>query len=407
MADHPHLGWDPAPGSPPAIAALRTSLTASATALATAHRLVTRLLTETSSWRGEAAEAFRAALDGDLPRRLDHAHRSLARAARELSRWHDDLLAFQSTARAYDTRARRAQQSLTRARTHEHHLRSTPTTPEADLRTASSAVADALAELEGVRRLARELEGEHEAAAGRVAKGMEEAGVGVEGEEEGVLDKVLTWVDDNLGDALSLLSASLGLFAVFIAAPVAVPLLFAAAGLSLAALVSHASDPEHRAALSGGLRQGRFDGQFWSSAVTLGGDALGTLPGVGAVAHGAKSMVNTTRSGIAADEGASVSLRNGVRAFGTGSSEAMHQINEAPKPVLDWVVRRTSPRVEVPLQAGVAGSAVVTAGVGLTPAEDSDGAKTAATGVDGARIAASDAPSAGLNAARIWAQLTR
>ncbi|MFF9867224.1 hypothetical protein ACF1G0_17670 [Streptomyces sp. NPDC013953] len=42
MADtsFPHLGWNPAPGSPAEIAALRSKLTASASALGTAYRLV-------------------------------------------------------------------------------------------------------------------------------------------------------------------------------------------------------------------------------------------------------------------------------------------------------------------------------------------------------------------------------
>lgn len=80
----PHLGWNPAPGSPPEIAALRTKLTTSATSLGTAWRLVDQLLSDSTTWRGEAATAFHEALSDDLPRHLKNAHTSLTKAAGRL-----------------------------------------------------------------------------------------------------------------------------------------------------------------------------------------------------------------------------------------------------------------------------------------------------------------------------------
>ncbi|MEV6786097.1 hypothetical protein [Streptomyces sp. NPDC051098] len=405
--DYPHLGWNPVPGNPSAVSTLQTKLNSSAEALGTAYRLVTELLGQSSFWHGEAADAFRAAIDGELPKYLKNAHRSVSKAAKQLGRWHDDLVSYQATARRYDTQAKLDTATITKAEAHHDLLRAAASTPEPELRAAAESVTKAREALASVRKLARELEEAHGAEAGRIAKGLNEATVKLAPKEPGVLSKAANWLDDNLGDVLSLLSASVALLAIFVAAPVTVPLLFAAAGLSLAALISHASDPKHSSALKAGFTQGKFNGQFWSSAVTLGGDALGALPGVGAVAQGAKGMTAVSRSSIAAGESASTTFRNSARTFGADSSLAMREADEAPKPVLEWVVRRTSPDVEKPLQTGLASSAVITAGVGLTPVEDDERVRNTATGADGARIAASDGPGAGVNAARTWTQLTR
>jgi hypothetical protein len=407
MAEYPHLGWDPAPGSPAEIAALQKKLHASATALGTAHALVNRLLGESAHWKGEAAQAFRGALDGDLPRYLKNAHRSVSKASARLLSWHEDLVGYQATARKYETRARLSAAALRRAESHHDALAATPDAPPPDLRTAASAVTDARSALASVRALARELEATHAAEAARIAKSLNEATEKLAPREPGALDKVLGWVDDHLGDTLALLSAGLGLVAILASGPFAVPLLFAAAGLSLAAFASHANDPRHRAALKAGFTEGRFDGKFWSSAVTLTADALGAVPGVGAVAQGAKGMAAATRAGIAAEQGAAATLRGGTSALRSDSIAAMREINDAPKPVLDWVVRRTDPRAQKPLEAGVAGAGVATSTVSLTPADSNDTAKDAATAVDGTRLAVSDGPGAGMTAARTWAGLAR
>lgn len=407
MREYRHLGWDPTPGSPPAIAALHVRLDAAATALGTSYRLVDVLVRDSTHWRGEAGDAFRTALTGDLPRSLRNAHRSLTKAAQQLGRWHDDLVEYQSTAARYDAEAREDLTALTRAQSHEHQLRTTPNTPTWQLRAAHDAVTEARESLESIRGLARELEEAHKTQATRIANSLNAATLHLAPEEPGVLDQFLEWMDDNLGDALGLLSASLGLVAVFSTAPVAVPLLFAAAGLSAAALASHATDPEHQSALAAGFAEGRFDARFWSSAITLCGDSLGALPGLGAVAQGAKGMAVATRSGAAAQSSVSAGLRSGLDALWTESAAGMRDGMSAPKPVLDWVVRRTSPSVEVPLQTVVAGSGVATSVVGLTPAGDSAEAQSTGAGVDAARLITSDIPGAGVTAAQTWSQIRR
>ena len=139
-AAYPHLGWDPTPGSPAEIVALRARLTASATSLGAAHRLVDRLLSESSYWTGEAADAFRAALDGDLPRYLKNAHRSLTKAAGRLGAWHDDLVGLQATARGYDSRAGLEATAVRNAEARWTAAARNARTPEGDLKAAVDAV---------------------------------------------------------------------------------------------------------------------------------------------------------------------------------------------------------------------------------------------------------------------------
>ncbi|MFD7445180.1 hypothetical protein [Streptomyces sp. NPDC059909] len=403
MADatFPHLGWDPAPGSPTEIAALRAKLTTSAASLGTAHRLVDRLLGESSTWQGEAATAFRKALDGDLSRCLRNAHRSLSRAAAQLGTWHDDLIGYQSTARTYESRAKLHASALAKAEAHESSTRALPDAPAKDLAMAVEGVTKAREALADVRKLARELEETHRLEASRIAKGLDEATEKLAPVEPGAFDSVLKWVDEHLGDGLSTLSALAGLAAVFATGTALLPLLFLAAGLSLAAFAVHASDPKLRSALAAGFTKGDFGGKFWAATATLTGDALGAVPGVAAVAKGAQGAAAAARTVGAADEG----LRQGARAFRTNSADVMRAIDEAPKPLADWAVRQSGSRVsQKQVQAGVAGTGVVASGAGLFGADDNEAVKSTATVTDGARITTSDIPNY-ISAARTWSQV--
>ncbi|WP_052411424.1 hypothetical protein [Streptomyces sp. NRRL S-118] len=401
----PHLGWNPAPGSPAEIAALRSKLTASASALGTAYRLVDQLLNESSYWKGDAADAFRAALTGDLPRYLRNAHRSLTKAAGRLGSWHDDLVAYQATARGYEARAGVHAKALRAAESAHSSTTARADASAAEVTSAATALTRAREALSDVRRLARELEETHRAEASRIAKALDEATDRLAPKEPGLLDRALGWVDRNLGDGLSALSALAGLIAVFATGTALVPLLFVAAGLSLAALVTHASDPKIQKALAAGFTEGKFDAKFWSAAVTLGGDALGSLPGVGAVAKGAKGAVAAARQGTAAGRGVSASARDAAQVMRTDSAAAMQHINDAPKPLVEWAARHTRPTAARPITAGLAGTGLAAAGMDLTPAGDDETAKGTATAVDGARLAGAEAPNA-VSAARAWARFT-
>ncbi|MET9379216.1 hypothetical protein ABZX98_34615 [Streptomyces sp. NPDC002992] len=384
-ATFPHLGWNPAPGSPPEIAALKAKLTTSATSLGTAWRLVDELLSNSATWRGEAATAFREALADDLPRHLKNAHTSLTKAATRLGTWHDSLVGYQETARRYESQAALDAKTLSRA---EATWR---TAPEAELKAAEESLTRAREALEHVRRKARELEETHRVEAGKVAKSLNEATDRLAPKEPGWLDKTLTWVDDNLGDILSTLSAIAGLIAIFATGGLVIPLLFIAAGLSLAAMAVHASDPKIRSALKAGFTEGRLDGKFASAVVTLAGDAVGAVPGIGAVAKGARAASLAT------------GFRSQAGAFARGSHGAMREINEAPKPIVTWVTDRRGHTAAKPTEAGIAAAGVTASGSGLIAPEDSDAARWGAAVTDTARISASDIPHA-VKIAQTWAR---
>ena len=374
-AAYPHLGWDPTPGSPAEIAALRARLTASATSLGAAHRLVDRLLSESSYWTGEAADAFRAALDGDLPRYLKNAHRSLTKAAGRLGAWHDDLVGLQATARGYDSRAGLEATAVRNAEARWTAAARNAQTPEGDLKAAVDAVDRARTALATTRAHARELAETHRTTAARIAKELDAATDRLAPKEPGSLDKALDWLDENLGDVLGATSATLGLVALF-AGPLAVPLLFVAAGASLGALILHSRDPKIRA----GLAAGPGDARFWTSTATLTGDAVGTLPGVGAVAKGAAGAA------AAAREGAAVGLGGHAGRFASESGTAMGTLNDGGTPLANWVATRTGrPGAAPAVDIGSAATGVAASGTGLMASEDNETARTAAAATEGAR----------------------
>ncbi|WP_327327232.1 hypothetical protein OG735_35510 [Streptomyces sp. NBC_01210] len=409
MPEYPHLGWNPVPGSPSAIAALQTKLSTSATALGTAHRLVDQLLGESTYWRGEAADAFREALDGDLPRHLKNAHRSVSKAASKLRRWHDDLVGYQATAKKYDTRAKLEQAALTRAETQHEHVRTAPDLPESDLTAATAAVTKAREALESVRRLARELEETHRVEAGRIAKALNEATDKLAPQEPGVLDSVLKWVDEDLGDVLSDVSAAAGFAALVIGPffpPVGLALLFVATGASIGALALHLTDSRVQKSLKDGFTKGEFDADFWDGAVTLTGDALGAVPGVAAVAQGAKAASTAAHAATAfADAGAVAAARAGSHGFTHGAWDAMDGLRQVENPLTDWALRRTPSAVQETVKYTLSGTGAVTAASHLPVFDDNETAAGCATAVDGARAVLDDAPGSAAKAAHAWASL--
>ncbi|MER5884789.1 hypothetical protein ABT160_13245 [Streptomyces sp. NPDC001941] len=407
MTAYEHLGWDPAPGSPTEIAALAGKLGASAKALGTAHDLVTRLLAESGGWRGEAAGAFREALDGELPGQLGRARRSLAKAAGGLTRWHDDLVGYRETARRYDARAAR---DTTALRAAEGAYERARTTGE-DLEAAGAALTRARAALASVLVAARELEETHRAGASAVAKCLEgEVGKGLRG-EVGWLERGLGWVDENLGDLLSDVSAVSGLLAVTVGAlfpPVGVALLFVAAGASTGALAVHLADPKVRASLKDGLTRGKCDAEFWDNAVTVTGDALGSVPGVAVLGHGARSATAAARVAAAAGEAGSLTgLRSLAGEFAGGAHTAMSELRTVENPLSEWALRRASPTVRTVANVAVPATGAATAVSHYTPLDEDEAFSGTATVVDGARTLTDDAPGTAAKAAHAWTSLSR
>ncbi|MFJ5020731.1 hypothetical protein [Streptomyces goshikiensis] len=372
MSHSPALGFDPAPGNPAAVLILAKKLLASANSLGEASRVVDALASNSSGWQGEAATAFRASLSRDLPRYLRSAHTSLAEAARRLTAWHDTLVAHRALAARYESQAAAA--------------------------TTEPALADA-------RRLARELAAEHAAAAGRVAKTLNASADRLAPKEPGVFASLWQKITEDPADALSNASAILGAAGALVALacpPAGLAIMLVGSGLSLAALAMHASDPKFRKSLTDGATRGEFDADFWKSSVTLLGDAAGAVPGIGAVASGAKAGTAAARAAMAAAPEASAiaSLAPGARSFASTTWSTGLQVQEIESPITAWALRSADPTVRksVSLAMPVMGAATATGDY----LSDSDSVEQASTAADGVRGAVDDLPSAAAKSAHVW-----
>ncbi|MGW2269172.1 hypothetical protein [Streptomyces yangpuensis] len=375
MAEHAALGFDPAPGNPGAVLALAKKLGASAKSLDEAARVVTDLVSHSSSWQGEAATAFRASLSRDLPRYLASAHTSLTEAARRLTGWHDTLVAHRELAASYEARAAAAK--------------------------TEEALADA-------RRLARELAADHAAAARRVAATLNAATDKLAPKEPGLLASIWQKITEDPADALSNASAILGFVGALVALacpPAGLAIMLVGSGLSLAALAMHTSDPKFRKSLTDGFTKGQFDADFWKSSVTLLGDAAGSVPGVAAVASGAKAGTAAARASMAAAPEASAltGLAPGASAFRQAAWSTSDDLRQVESPLTGWALRSSTQETRDRVGVAVAGTGALTAA--LDYSSDDEAVEHSSTSVDGARGILEDAPSALKKSGRVWSEL--
>lgn len=375
MAEHAALGFDPAPGNPAAVLALTKKLGASANSLGEASRVVKALAAQSSAWQGEAATAFRASLSQDLPRYLGAAHTSLAEAARRLTGWHDTLVAHRALAARYESQAAAAK--------------------------TEEALTDA-------RRLARELAAEHAAAARRVAQTLNAATDRLAPKEPGLLASIWRKIADDPADALSNASAILGAIGAAVALacpPAGLAVMLVAGGLSLAALTMHASDPKFRKSLTDGFTKGEFDADFWKSSVTLLGDTVGAVPGLAAVASGAKAGTAAARAAMAAapESSALAGLAPGATAFRHTAWTTAEDLRQVESPLTGWALRTSPQATRDRVGVAVAGTGALTAGLDYAP--DNETLEHSSTSVDGARGVLDDAPSAIKRSAHVWSVL--
>ncbi|MCM9082940.1 hypothetical protein L1606_33470 [Streptomyces spororaveus] len=364
MADHAMLGFDPAPGNPATVLALAKKLSSSAASLGEASRVVKDLVSHSSAWQGEAATAFRASLSQDLPRYLGAAHTSLGEAARRLTGWHDTLVSHRALAARYEAQAAAAK--------------------------TEQALSDA-------RRLAHELATEHGAAARRVAQTLNAATDRLAPQEPGLLASIWNKIVDDPADAMSNASAILGAIGAGVALvfpPAGLAIMLVGSGLSLAALAMHTSDPKFRKSLTDGFTKGQFDADFWKSSVTLLGDTAGAVPGVAAVASGAKAGTAAARAAMAAapEGSAVVGLAPGASAFRQTAWSTGVSMQEVESPLATWALHNTTnPTVRNSVNMVGPSAGFTTAVLDYGP--DNETIDHASTAADGGRLAADDAPS--------------
>jgi hypothetical protein len=343
---YPHLGWNPVPGVPSEVQALKTKVDRAAKTLRSSHQQIERLLGESSHWEGDAANAFRDELDGDLPKYMKNAAASLEKAAAQLTKWDGDLAANRELAKKYDTEAKEKKDAAGSAKERQDEAgkdpdlklggRQFPTQAEADaatarLRAAESRLKKASDDLEkaneayeNVLDKARELEKEHEREAEKVAESLDEADDDLAPKEPGWLSKTLNAIGDGLKaagefllDHAGTIGAIAGLLALF-PTPLAPVFAGVAVVASAASMAKNLSSEDFRASLTG-----KYGGmEAFSAWASLGGDALGMVPGAGALgkAGGEVSML----AGAARESGDVMSAGSKVAAFGRETVSAFN-----------------------------------------------------------------------------------
>ncbi|MFI6658983.1 hypothetical protein ACIBL8_26040 [Streptomyces sp. NPDC050523] len=376
---------------------MRKKLSICAKVLEDTHGLVTKLL-QGSYWKGDAAVAFRGQLeDGPLPLNLKNAAHSIRKAARQLDRWDGELDDFQRRAKSLESDAKDAQAVLDAAKGRQASAKNDPDLDKngahqraahKSLIHANTAVDEAQADLDKIIGKAKKLAEEHEEKAHHRADKIRDATRKLAPHEPGWLDECADWFTENLPDILSFTAGVIGLAALFVATGgvAAAVLLLSAAALSATALTMRLSDSEVLASLKDGFTKGEFDSDFWGNVVSLGGDALGAVPGLGAVGMGARGAVNALRAG---EE--TVTLGRALTVFGSETMSQAKAISRVGNPALDLVVRgaRDSAQVGEIVEITSASVGVVTAGYGLISNAvdqlDNDNVTDSATGIDGVR----------------------
>ncbi|WP_405932160.1 hypothetical protein [Streptomyces sp. NBC_00827] len=398
--DYTHLGFNPVPGSTETVSGLHKKLVGCAKVLEETHELVTKLL-DGSYWEGDAAVAFREQLDGGpLPLNLKNAAHSIRKAAKQLDCWDGELEDFQRRAKRLEEDAKDAQAAVDRAKGHASKAGDSPDLAKKGakhdhaqkaLTQANTAVDDAEDELEKIRGKARKLAEEHEHQAQYRAGKIRDATKKLAPHEPGWFDSALDWLGENLPDILSFVAGVIALVAIIFAGPLGIAmvaaLLLTTSALSAGALALRISDPEVRASLWDGISKQEFDSDFWSNAVSVGADAAGVIPGLGAVAKGGVEAVQAVRTGSGA-----LSLGQKLATFGTKTMEEAQAISRLENPVVGWLVRGASDTDEAGRWvAGISGGVGLgTGGVGLGGSladADDDGIKDGSVaGIDGSRL---------------------
>jgi len=399
--DYPNLGFNPVPGSTDTVSGLHKKLAGCAKVLEDTRDLVTKLM-DGSYWKGDAAVAFREQLDGGpLPLNLKNAARSLRKAAKQLSLWEGELDDFQRRAKRLDEEAKDARAVVDTAKGKATTAGDDPALDKKKgaghddaqkaLTSANTAVDEAEADLEKILGRARKLAEEHENQAQYRAGKIQDATKKLAPHEPGWFDSAMDWLGDNLPDILSFVAGAIAVVAIIFAGPLGLALVAAlmltASALSATALGLRLSDDETWESLKDGFTKGEFDADFWSNAVSVGADAMGMLPGIGAVGKGAFS-------GIRAITRSTESLRPWQMAttLGTKTMDEARAVASLDNPLVARAVRGLNNPDTAAKAVGVTSGlvGVGTGGYGLYNTvvdADDDGIKGGTVaGIDGTRL---------------------
>ncbi|NUP74571.1 MAG: hypothetical protein HOQ07_07970, partial [Sinomonas sp.] len=329
---------------------------------------------------------------------------SIRKAARQLGGWEGELDDLQRRARGLDADAKHAQSVLDAARGHASKARNDPDLKKmgaghGDARTAlthaNTAVNEAQAEFDRIVGKAKKLAEEHEERARYHARRIRGATQKLAPHEPGAWDTFTDWVDENLPDILSGIAAVLGVIALFATGPLAVPLLMvAAAALSGTALVLRLQDDQAWASLRDGILNQEFDADFWSNAISVVGDALGVVPGLGAVTKGLLRAPEALGAAARSTDGA-LTVGQKMATLGASIREEAVALSEAPSLLETMEVFGAStatvlPKVETAATWLGAGTAAYGLAASYYDSLDTDGASVVMSTLDGVRTGSID-----------------
>ncbi|MEV6313625.1 putative T7SS-secreted protein [Streptomyces sp. NPDC051776] len=271
----PYIGWDPTPGDISETRELSKKLGGLATDLGTTLRELKKI--EAGGWKGKTAVAFSDHLSDDVIPLIEKSHDSFEKAARALRRWAGELEDFQDEADRLEKAAGEKLGDLSDAKAKDEDGNGGKETGE-----ASAAVDEVTGKV-------HDLEKRYADAAALICKELDKAG-DIAPNEPGLFDKIMgevadavEWVKDHadvialIGDLLSDLTGILGFLAI-----VTLPFPPLAAIFGTAALITGGL-----ALLSHGLAKAAGADVSWMS---IGLDAIGLLPGIGAFGKGIKVM---------------------------------------------------------------------------------------------------------------------
>lgn len=297
-AEFPALGFDPAYGDVSAVRRVAGELTGTGRYAGEAHEVLKEIQGKRDVWTGDAADKFVDKL-GELPGFLDDAHDSMTKAGKAMSTWSNQLEAHQQQARRLEEQAAHAitaaeradaaaQEATARANTPIAYSPDDPAAAQAAQRQAqanASAAAEANSaaraawdNVEDIRRKARDLQDRWEDDARICREALNEASE--RAPASGLLDDigdiagdVTEWLGENLGDIAGIVSAIAGALAFIpVLTPIMGPIAIGAGAIALAA---HGTEM---------VVEGKWDEPMaW---VELAGDAVGLVPGIGALSKG-------------------------------------------------------------------------------------------------------------------------
>ncbi|WP_405913067.1 enoyl-CoA hydratase/isomerase family protein [Streptomyces sp. NBC_00963] len=276
----PHIGWDPTPGDVEQTRDLAKQLGKLASELGTSLSELQRI--ECGAWKGKTAVAFTEHISTDVTPLIKKSHDSFDKASRALHRWAGELKDFQDEADRLEKTAGDKLKDLSDANA-KH--------PD-DLSKEGQAVNDVEGKVD-------DLQSRYNKAAGAISKELDKAG-DIAPDEPGFWDKLVhgvedawnatgKWIKDHadliklIGDVLSDLTGVLAFLALVTLPFEPLGAIFGAAAIltSGLALLSHSIAKAAGADVS------------WMS---IGFDALGLLPGIGAFGKDGVAVAKTANA---------------------------------------------------------------------------------------------------------------